>query len=168
MMLEELIAKIQNVSKSEVKKAAPADTRDIHVIIRESVPRGPYDKMVLGYLTSICAEHMYPGTFELDVNELDYVGFELERGIIEVEVAGDKLGSCMRAGKINAKKAGDETGSSMVGGEIEADEIKSIGNTLGGKINTKKVHKISKDQGAEVYIKGVKFKRGLLDSLLGR
>ena len=168
MMLEELIAKIENVSKSEVKKVAPADTRDIHVIIRESVTRGPYDKMVLGYLTSLCAEHMYPGTFELDVNDLDYVGFELEKGIIEVEVAGDKLGSGMRAGKIIAKKAGDETGSSMVGGEIDAEEIKSIGNTLGGKINAKKVHRISKEQGAQIFIKGVKYKRGFLDNLLGR
>jgi len=168
MMLEELIAKIENVSKSEVKKAAPADTRDIHTIIRESLPRGPYDKMVLGYLTSLCAERMYPGTFELDVNGLDYVGFELEKGTIAVEVAGDNLGSCMRGGKIIAKKAGDEAGSSMVGGEIDADEIKSIGNTLGGKINVKKVHKISKDQGAEIFIKGVKYKRGLLDRLLGR
>lgn len=168
MMLEELIAKIENVSKSEVKKAAPTDSRDIHHIIRESVPRGPYDKMVLGYLTSLCAEHMYPGTFELDVNGLDYVGFELEKGIIAVELAGDKMGSCMRAGKIIAKKAGDETGSSMVGGEIDADEIKSIGNTLGGKINVKKVHKISKDQGAQIFIKGARYKRGILDRLLGR
>ncbi|MBU3966990.1 MAG: hypothetical protein KKG76_06425 [Euryarchaeota archaeon] len=168
MMLEELIAKIENVSKSEVKKAAPSDARDIHQIIMESVPRGPHDKMVLGYLTSLCAERMYPGTFELDVNGLDYIGFELEKGIIAVEVAGDNLGSCMRHGKIIAKKVGDETGSSMVGGEIDADEINSIGNTLGGKINVKKVHTISKDQGAEIFIKGVKFKRGFLDRLLGR
>jgi len=168
MMLEELIAKIENVSKSEVKKAAPADARDIHIIIRESVPRGPYDKMVLGYLTSLCAEHMYPGTFELDVNDLDYVGFELEKGIITVEVAGSNLGSCMKGGKIIAKKAGDETGSSMTGGEIDADEIKSIGNTIGGKINVKKVHGISKNQGAQIFVKGVKYKRGFLSGLLGR
>ena len=168
MMLEELIAKIENVSKSEVKKAVPVDTRDILPIIRGAVPRGPYDKMVLGYLTSLYAEYMYPGTFELDVNGLDYVGFELEKGIIAVEVAGDKLGSCMRGGKIIAKKAGEETGSSMAGGEIDADEIKSIGNTIGGKINVKKVHKISKDQGAQIFIKGVRYKRGLLDRLMGR
>jgi hypothetical protein len=134
MMLEELIAKIENVSKSEVKKAAPTDSRDIHHIIMESVPRGPYDKMVLGYLTSLCAENMYPGTFELDVNGLDYVGFELEKGIISVEVAGDNMGSCMRHGKINVKK----------------------------------VHKISKDQGAQIYIKGVRYKRGLVDWFMGR
>ncbi len=167
-MLEELIAKIENVSKSEVKKAAPANGRDIHTIIKESFPRGPYDKMVLGYLTSLCAEYMYPGIFQLDENGLDYVGFELEKGTIEVEIAGNNLGSCMRSGKIIAKKAGDDTGSSMLGGEIDADEIKSIGNTLGGKINAKKVHNISKDQGAQIFIKGVKYKRGFLDSLLGR
>lgn len=168
MMLEEIIAKIENVSKSEVKRVAPSNCRDIHTIIRESVPRTPYHNMVLGYLTSLCAEYMYPGTFHLETKELDYVGFELERGIIEVDIAGNNLGSCMRSGKIIVKKAGNETGSSMIGGEIIADEIKSIGNTLGGKIHAKKVHKISKDQGAEIFIKGQKFKRSLFDRLLGR
>ncbi|MDD5616725.1 MAG: hypothetical protein PHH85_11040 [Candidatus Methanoperedens sp.] len=168
MRLEELIAKIQNVSKSEVKKVAPTNCRDINNIIKESFPRSPYEKMVLGYLTSLCAEYMYPGAFHLETNELDYVGFELERGSIEVEMAGNNLGSCMRSGTITARKTGDETGSSMAGGEIIADEIKSIGNTIGGKICAKKVHKISKNQGAHILIKGVKFKRGFLDRLLGR
>lgn len=167
MRLEEIITKIEIVSKSEVKKVAPANSRDIHDIIKRADPRGPYEKMVLGYLTSLCAEYMYPGTFQLDENDLDYVGFELDRGIIEVGTAGNKLGSCMRSGKIVAKKAGEGTGSGMLGGEIDADEIKSIGNTIGGKISTKKVHHISKDQGAEIIIKGKKFKRGFLDGLLG-
>jgi len=168
MRLEELIAKIQNVSKIEVKKVAPTNCRDINNIIKEALPRGAYEKMVLGYLTSLCAEYMYPGTFHLETKELDYVGFELERGSIEVEIAGDNLGSCMRSGKITARKAGDDAGSSMVGGEIIADEIKSIGNTIGGKIYAKKVHRISKDQGAQILIKGVRFKRSFFDRLLGR
>lgn len=168
MILEELITQIENVSKSEVKRVAPANCREIHEIIRESFPRGAYEKMVLGYLTSLCAEYMYPGTFELETNGLDYVGFELDRGNIQVEIAGNNLGSCMRSGKIIAKKAGDETGSSMTGGEIDADEIKSIGNTIGGKISARKVHSISKDQGAQIFIKGVKYKRGFLSRLLGR
>lgn len=168
MRLEELIAKIENVSKSEVKRVAPTNCSDINNIIKGSFPRSPYEKMVLGYLTSLCAEYMYPGTFHLETNEHDYVGFELERGSIEVEIAGNNLGSCMRSGKITARKAGDETGSSMVGGEIIVDEIKSIGNTIGGKIYAKKVHKISKNQGAQIFIKEVKFKRGFFDKLLGR
>ena len=168
MKLEELIAKIENVSKSEVKRYAPKNCRDINNMIKESLPRSPYEKMVLGYLTSLCAEYMYPGTFYLKANDLDYIGFELEKGSIEVEIAGDKMGSCMRSGKITARKAGDETGSSMVGGEIIVDEIKSIGNTIGGKICTKKVQRISKNQGALIFIKGVKFKRSFLDRLLGR
>jgi len=166
--LEELIAKIEKVSKSEVKKIAPTNCREINNMIKGSFPRSPYEKMVLGYLTSLCAEYMYPGTFHLEANELDYVGFELDRGSIEVEIAGNNLGSCMRSGKITARKAGNETGSSMAGGEIIADEIKSIGNTIGGKICTKKVHSISKNQGAQIFIKGIKFKRGFLDRLLGR
>ncbi len=168
MKLEELIAKIENVSKSEAKRYAPTNCRDINNMIKESLPRSPYEKMVLGYLTSLCAEYMYPGTFHLDTNELDYVGFELEKGSIEVDIAGNNLGSCMRSGKITARKAGDETGGSMAGGEIIVDEIKSIGNTIGGKICAKKVHRISKNQGAQIFIKGVKFKRGLLDRLLSR
>jgi len=168
MRLEELIVKIENVSKNEVKRVAPTNCRDINNIIKESLPRSPYEKMVLGYLTSLCAEYMYPGTFNLEANELDYVGFELERGSIEVGIAGDKLGSCMKSGKITARKAGDETGGSMAGGEIIVDEIKSIGNTIGGKICAKKVGRISKNQGAQILIKGVKFKRSFLDNLLGR
>ncbi len=74
----------------------------------------------------------------------------------------------MRGGKIVAKKSGEETGSSMTDGEIFADEIKSIGNTIGGRINTKNVNKISKSQGAGIFINGVKYKRGLLEKLLGR
>ncbi len=168
MRFEEIITKIENVSKSEVKKVAPVNSRDIHDIIRRADPRSPYEKMVLGYLTSLCAEYMYPGTFLIEDNGLDYVGFELERGIIEVATAGNKLGSCMKSGKITVKKAGEETGLGMAGGEIDADEIKSIGNTIGGRINVKKVHHISKDQGAEIFIKGKKFKHGFLGGLLGK
>ncbi len=167
MRLEDIIAKIENVSKSEVKKVAPANSRDLNDIIKQSIPRGPYEKMVLGYLTSLCAEYMYPGTFHLESNDLDYVGFELERGNIQVETAGNNLGSCMKSGKITAKKAGEDTGSSMADGEIVADEIKSIGNTIGGKIHANKVHKISKEQGAEIFIKGKKYGRGILSKLLG-
>jgi len=74
----------------------------------------------------------------------------------------------MKGGKIKVKKAGDETGSSMNGGEIFADEIMGIGNTLKGKIITGKVGKLSKNQGAEIIINGVKYKKGLLDRLLGK
>lgn len=167
MRLEDIIAKIGNVSKIEVKKVAPANSRDINDIIKQSIPRGVYEKMVLGYLTSLCAEYMYPGTYHLEANDLDYVGFELEKGTIQVETAGNNLGSCMKSGKIIAKKAGDETGSSMADGEIVADEIKSIGNTIGGKISANKVNRILKDQGAEIFIKGKKFSRGILSRLLG-
>src|SRR5660397_48082 len=108
--------------------------------------------MVVGYLTSICAECMYPDTFHLQRNDLDYIGFELEKGTIETEIAGKMLGTCMKGGKIKVNKAGDETGSSMNGGEIIADEV----------------GKLSKNQGAEIIINGVKYKRSLLDRLLGK
>ena len=124
--------------------------------------------MVLGYLTSICAECIYPEKFHLSRNDLDYIGFELERGTIIVEIAGNMLGTCMKGGIIKVKKAGDETASSMNGGEIMADEIKSIGNTLKGKIVARQVGKISKNQGAQIFINGIKFKRSFLDRLKGK
>lgn len=168
MRLEDIIEQIENVSKAEIKRAAPADCDGIKEIIQKSSPKDPYGKMILGYLTSLCAEYMHPETFRLEVNNLDYVGFELERGSIEVETAGDMLGACMRGGKIIAKQVGEETGSGMAGGEITADEIKSIGNTIGGKIIAKRVGKVSKSQGAEIFIDGTRFKHGLLESLFGK
>ncbi len=166
MNLEDIIKQIENVSKAEIRRVVPADYNQIKKIIQQSKPTDLYEKMVLGYLTSLCAEYMYPQTFQLEVDGLDYTGFELEKGNIETGAAGNMLGTCMRGGRIVTKKAGEETGSSMAGGEIIADEIKSIGNTIGGRIITKKVDKISKSQGAEILINGVKFKRGLLDRLL--
>jgi len=168
MELEDIIKQIENVSKDEVKRVSPRDCNEIKEIISKSTPGDLYEKMVIGYLTSLCAECIYPETFHLPQNNLDYVGFELERGSIEVETAGNMLGTCMKGGRIVAKEAGDETGSSMTGGGIVADEIKSIGNTIGGRIITKKVDKISKDQGAEIFIGGVRFKRSLLDRLFGK
>lgn len=168
MKLDEIIKQIANVSKAEIKRAAPENCEEIKDLIMESAPGDLYGKMVLGYLTSICAECIYPETFHLLRNDLDYIGFELEKGTIEVEIAGKMLGTCMKGGMIKAKKAGDETGSSMNGGEIIADEIKSIGNTIKGKILAGSVGKISKNQGAEIIINGVKFKRSLLDRILGK
>jgi hypothetical protein len=168
MKLENIIQQIENVSKAEIKRVAPKDCGEIEEIIAESNPENLYEKMIIGYLTSLCAEYIYPETFHLPKNNLDYIGFELERGNIEVEIAGNMPGSCMKGGKIVAKKAGDETGSSMTGGEIIADTIKSIGNTIGGRIRTENVGKISKDQGAEIFISGRKFKRSLLDRLFGK
>lgn len=168
MELEDIIEQIGNVSKAEIKRVAPGDCNAIKEIISKSAPEDMYEKMVIGYLTSICAEYMHPETFHLPQNNLDYVGFELEMGNIEVEIAGSMLGTCMRGGRIVAKKAGEETGSSMTGGEIIADEIKSIGSTIGGRINTEKAGKVSKVQGAEIFINGEKFKRSLLDRLFGK
>jgi len=168
MELNDIIRQIGSVSKAEIKRAAPAECNAIKEIIESSKPESMYEKMVLGYLTALCAEYMHTETFHLEVNSLDYVGFELERGSIEVEAAGDMLGACMRGGKIVAKRAGEETGSGMAGGEIIADEIKSIGNTIGGKIKAKKVGKISSSQGAEIFINGMRFRRGLIGRLLGR
>lgn len=168
MKLEEIIKQIANVSKAEIKKIAPEDCNEIKDLILESKPGSLYEKMVLGYLTSICAECMYPEIFHLSRNDLDYIGFELEKGTIEVEIAGNMPGACMKGGKIEIKKAGDETGSSMNGGEIIADEIKSIGNTIKGKIIVRQVGKISKNQGSQIFIDGVKFKRNFFDRLLGK
>ncbi|MCX9084172.1 MAG: hypothetical protein OIN87_05145 [Candidatus Methanoperedens sp.] len=168
MELKEIIKQISNVSKIEIKRVAPKECEEIKSLILKSTPDDLYEKMVVGYLTSICAECMYPDTFHLDRNELDYIGFELEKGTIETEIAGKMLGSCMKGGSIKVNKAGDETGSSMNGGEIIADEIIGIGNTLKGKIITGKAGKISKNQGAEIIINGIKYKISLLDRLMGR
>lgn len=168
MKLYDIIKQIANVSKEEIKRAAPDDCGELKNLIFESIANDPYEKMVLGYLTSICAECMYPEPFSIPRNDMDYIGFELERGIIEVEIAGNLLGTVMKGGMIKARKAGDETGASMNGGEIIADEIKSIGNTIKGKIIARQVGKVSKNQGAEIIINGIKFKRGLLDRLLGK
>ena len=167
MNFEEILKQIQNVSKKEIKRVLPTEINQIKKIIIESNPRDVYEKMVLGYLTSLCAEYMYPHTFILERNDLDYVGFELDGGNIEVRTAGDMLGSCMKSGKIIVKKAGNETGKSMMGGEITAGEIKSIGSTIDGKISTEKADNISKHQGAKIIIKGVRYKRSILDRILG-
>ena len=168
MELTDIVEQIENVSKAEIKRVVPRDCSGIKEIISKSAPKDLYEKMIIGYLTSLCAEYTYPETFHLPQNNLDYVGFELERGNIEVETAGNMLGTCMKGGRIVTKKSGEETGSSMTGGEIIADEIKSIGNTIGGRISTEKVGKLSKDQGAEIFIRGVKFKRSLLGRLFGK
>lgn len=168
MGLEDIIKQIKNVSKAEIKRVAPTDCNQIKEIIRTSNPIDLYEKMVAGYLTSLCAESMYPETFHLERDGLDYVGFEIEKGFIEVGIAANNLGSCMKGGKIMVKKAGSETGSSMASGEIIADEIKSVGNTIGGRITAKKVDSISRSQGAEILINGIKFKRSLLDRLFSK
>ncbi len=168
MELSDIINQIENVSKAEIKRVAPKNCKEIEEIIAESAPESLYEKMIIGYLTSLCAEYTYPQTFHLFKNNLDYIGFELEKGNIEVEIAGNMLGSCMKEGKIVAKKAGEQTGSSMTGGEIIADEIKSIGNTIGGTIRAENVGEILKNQGAKISVRGVRFKRGLLDRLFGR
>jgi hypothetical protein len=168
MELEDIIEQIGNVSKAEIKRVAPKDCSEIKKIILNSNPNDPYRKMVLGYLTSLCAECMYPETLQIKKDSLDYIGFELDRGNIEVGAAGNMLGTCMRNGKIVARMAGDDTGKSMVGGEIIADKIKSIGETIGGKIITKNAEKIAKKQGAQIFINGVIFKRRLVDRLFGK
>lgn len=168
MELEDIIAQIENVSKAEIKRVAPGDCSGIKEIILKSTPDDLYEKMVVGYLTSLCSEYIYPETFHIPLDGLDYIGFELERGRIEVETAGNMLGTCMKGGKIVVKTAGEEAGSSMSGGEIIADEIKSIGNTISGRISVKKVDKISKNQGAEIIINRVRFKRSFFDRLFGK
>ncbi|MCZ7382152.1 MAG: hypothetical protein O8C64_11370 [Candidatus Methanoperedens sp.] len=168
MELEDIIIQIGNVSKAEIKRVAPKDCSELKNIIFNSNPGDTYRKMVLGYLTSICAECMYPETFQIPKDNFDYIGFELEMGNIEVGSAGNMLGTCMRNGKIIARKAEEDVGKSMTGGDIIADEIKSIGETIGGKITTKKAGKIAKGQGAQIFINGVMFKRSLLDRLFGK
>lgn len=168
MELGDIIKQIENVSKAEIKRVTSADCSEIKKIIFNSNPVDPYRKMVLGYLTSLCAECMYPETLHIPLDNLDYIGFELDRGSIEVGAAGNMLGTCMRNWKIVARTAGDETGKSMAGGEIIADEIKSIGDTIGGRIITKNVEKIAKKQGAKIIINGVIFKRRLLDWLFNK
>src|SRR5659263_744919 len=100
MELNEIIKQIANVSKVEIKRVAPKECEEIKGLIIKSIPDDLYEKLVVGYLTSICAECMYPYTFHLQRTVLDYIGFELEKGTIETKIAGKKQGRCMKGGRI--------------------------------------------------------------------
>src|SRR5659263_561092 len=115
MELNEIIKQIANVSKVEIKRVAPKECEEIKGLIIKSIPDDLYEKMVVGYLTSICAEYMYPDTCHFQRNDLDYIGFELEKGTIETEIAGKMLGTGKKRGTIKVNAAGDETGISMNG-----------------------------------------------------
>ncbi len=103
MEFEDIIEQIENVSKAEIKRVAPKECSEIKNIIFNSNPHDPYRKMVLGYLTSLCAECTYPEPLQIPKENLDYIGFELDRGNIEVGAAGNMLGTCMRNGKVIAQ-----------------------------------------------------------------
>src|SRR3972149_3178838 len=120
MRLEDIIKQIENVSKKEIKRVAPGELNEIKELIQTSKTTDLYEKMIIGYLTSICAEYVHPESFHIVNDDLDYIGFELEKGSIDVKIAGNMLGSCMKGGRIVVMKAGDETGASMTGGEIIA------------------------------------------------
>ncbi len=71
MKFEDIIKQIENVSKAEIKRVAPGNCSEIKEIIFNSNPKGTYEKMVLGYLTSLCAEYMHPETFHIPQDGLD-------------------------------------------------------------------------------------------------
>jgi hypothetical protein len=59
MRLEDIIKQIENVSKKEIKRVSPGDFKEIKELIQTSKPTDIYEKMILGYLISICAEYAW-------------------------------------------------------------------------------------------------------------
>lgn len=165
MDFDAIIQKLDFPNKGNIKKYAPASPEALKELINQADPNGDQiKKIVLGYLTTLCAEYLDPQPFILDRTGIDYVGIEIEKGTIIVKgSAGNNTGTTMKGGKIIVEgRAGINTGKSMRGGEIIASEIESIGNTLGGRINAEKVHGIAPKQGAEIYIDGKRYRPGFL------
>jgi glutamate synthase domain-containing protein 3 len=159
---EDVLQKIEFIGKKEVSDCAPEDTKALLEIIHTARPRDEWaEQMVLGYLTTLCAERMHPEPLVLE-EKIDFVGVELEKGHIIIKGdAGRGVGTTMRGGRITIEgSAGADTGKSMTGGEIEAERIESLGNTLGGVIRAKEIGKMDKNQGAEIYIEGKKYRKG--------
>jgi hypothetical protein len=165
MDFEEIVSKLDFPSKENIKKYSPTSPEALKELINQADPTGDQKKrIVLGYLTTLCAEYLDPQPFILERTGIDYVGIELEKGTIVVKGdAGNNTGTTMKGGKITIEgNTGINTGKSMMGGEIIASEIESIGNTFSGRINAKKVHDIAPKQGAEIYIEGKIYRPGFL------
>ena len=162
MNFENLLDKLEFIKKKEVCELAPRDTKELLEIIHSAKPKDEWaERMVLGYLTTICAEYMHPDPLIIE-GKLDFIGTELEKGHIIVRGdAGSGAGTAMRGGKITiGGNAGENTCKSMLGGELEAETIESLANTLHGVVKEKKINKIEKKQGADIYINGKKYKKG--------
>lgn len=72
-LLEEIIKQIGNVSKVEIKRVAPKECEEIKSLVLKSTPDDFYEKMVPGYLTSICPECMHSDAFHLQRNDLEII-----------------------------------------------------------------------------------------------
>lgn len=164
---DEILRELESVGKKELRACAPENTQELLEIIKSATPGDEItQKMALGYLTSICAEHLHPEPLILE-QKIDFTGIELEKGHIIIRGdAGKGTGTAMRGGKITIEgSAGKNTGKSMSGGEIEANTIEHLSNTLGGVVKARKIHAMDKTQNADIYINGKKYKKGLLTRL---
>ena len=135
---DEIIRELpENYTKDELKIMVQG--KDLMKVVAEAVPLSEFERKVLGHLTSICAEINHRLTIW---RELDYVGNELERGVITV----------MRGlGKRYA--AGEYVGYKMKGGLIRINgRARSIGPTLGGAIWANEVDKVVYPNKGEIYL----------------
>lgn len=127
----------EHYTKGELRKVVQG--KDLMKVIAEAIPLSDFGRKVLGHLTSICAETNHKLTIW---RELDYVGNELEAGVITI----------MRApGKRHT--AGEYLGYKMKGGLIRVNgKARSIGPTLGGIIWANEVDKMLYPNKAEIYL----------------
>lgn len=116
---EILAALPENYTKGKLKEIVAY--KNLMKVIAEAMPSSDLEKRILGHLTSICAETNRELTLR---RALDYIGHELEEGVITVMRAPGK-----------AYSAGEHVGYKMRGGMIKVvARARSIGPALGGTI----------------------------------
>ena len=135
---DEIIRELpENYTKDELKRMVQG--KNLMKVVAEAVPLSEFERKVLGHLTSICAEINHRLTIW---RELDYIGNELERGVITV----------MRGpGKRYA--AGEYVGYKMKGGLIRINgRARSIGPILGGIIWVNEVDEVVYPNKGKIYV----------------
>lgn len=159
-----LLERIDFINKAGIRNAAG---EDVERLITIAMPVSQREKMVLGYLTTLCAEKNNPAECIITRSGIDYAGIELESGTLVIRGdAGDGAGTTMKGGKLIIDgNAGIDTGRSMSGGEIRAREIRGIGPTLGGRIYAQKVGSVAPGQRAKIFVAGKEYKTGILGRL---
>ncbi|HIH44020.1 MAG TPA: hypothetical protein HA257_02740 [Candidatus Methanoperedenaceae archaeon] len=168
MDFEGLLERLDFISKAGIRSAAGDDVEGMIADAKpDAKPSSQREKMVLGYLTTICAEKNDPAECVITRSGIDYAGIELERGTLVIRGdAGDRAGTTMKGGKLIIDgSAGVDTGRSMSGGEIHAKEIRGIGPTLGGRIYAEKAGSVAPGQKARIFIAGKPLKTGILGRL---
>jgi GXGXG motif len=115
--LEDLADQVgDDASKERIAELIPSNP----VLLARLLASDPGKKarVVWGYLSSLCAEN---ADEPLRLPARDYVGLELNHGVIVLERGADHVGERMKGGRIFVKgEAGDYLGQQMSGGGIVA------------------------------------------------